>query len=173
MIKIHKVFLCFHHHDEYYKGRFEKLFGNIFINRSVMPNEINTDVSAEYIKRLIREDYITYSSVMVVLIGQRTYCRKHVDWEISAALNNKVGGYSGLLGLCLPDRSDYLSKTFNPETVPPRLVDNVISGYAKIYNWTEDISSIKEWIDEAFQNRISKANKIDNSREQYSINRCT
>jgi hypothetical protein len=168
---MHKVFICYHHKDEYYKNRFEKLFGHIFINKSVMPDEINIDNRENYIKRLILENYITDSSVMVVLIGQETYCRKHVDWEISAALNKKVEGYSGLLGLCLPDRSDYLEEAFHSSTVPPRLVDNVRSRYANIYNWTEDISNIGRWIDEAFQNRISRADRIDNSREQFIKNR--
>jgi hypothetical protein len=153
------------------KKSFEKLFGHIFINKSVKPNEINTDNSENYIKRLILENYITDSSVMVVLIGQETYCRKHVDWEISAALNKKVEGYSGLLGLCLPDRSDYLEETFHSPTVHPGLLDNVRSGYANIYNWTENISNIRRWIDEAFQNRISRAGRIDNSRKQFSNNR--
>lgn len=32
------------------------------------------------------------SSVLVVLAGPYTWGRKHADWEISAALNKKVGG---------------------------------------------------------------------------------
>src|SRR2546426_3884279 len=39
---------------------------------------------------------------ILVLVGPKTKCRKHVDWEISAGLNKKVGGYSGLLGVLLP-----------------------------------------------------------------------
>ncbi|GIX40489.1 MAG: hypothetical protein KatS3mg129_0222 [Leptospiraceae bacterium] len=93
----HKVFINYYHkEDEYYRNRFEELFGHLFINRSVKPGDIDTDVSTEYIKRLIQEDYISDISVLVVLVGSKTYCRKHVDWEISAALMKKVGGYSGL-----------------------------------------------------------------------------
>ncbi|MDR0369526.1 MAG: TIR domain-containing protein [Candidatus Peribacteria bacterium] len=51
---------------------------------------MNTDVSTEYVKRVIQEGYLDDSSVCVVLIGTETYKRKHVDWEISAAIHEKV-----------------------------------------------------------------------------------
>lgn len=169
----HKVFISYYHKDDqYYRNRFEKLFGHLFLNKSVEPREIDTDVSTEYIKRLIQQNYIEDSSVLIVLVGSKTYGRKHVDWEISAALNKKVGGYSGLLGLCLPTHPNYQDTTYNAAIVPPRLVDNLKSGYAKFYNWTEDENNIKKWVEEAFQNRIDKTDKIDNSSEQFEYNRC-
>jgi len=169
----HKVFISYYHKDdEYYRNRFEELFGHLFINKSVESCDIDTDVSTEYIKRLIQQNYITDTSVLVVLVGAKTYCRKHVDWEISAALSKKVGGYSGLLGLCLPTHPDYGKDRYNADNVPPRLVDNLKSGYAKFYDWIEDGAKIKILIDEAFNNRIEKAHLIDNSRLQFRYNRC-
>ncbi|MDH7552614.1 MAG: TIR domain-containing protein [Spirochaetota bacterium] len=148
------------------------MFGHLFISKSVEPGDIDTDVSTEYIKRLIQQNYIKDTSVLVVLVGLKTWGRKHVDWEISAALNKKVGGYSVLLGLCLPTHPDYGKDKYNPDIVPPRLVDNLKSGNAKFYDWTEDEFKIKKWIEEAFQVRIDKVDKIDNSREQFKNNRC-
>jgi hypothetical protein len=192
----HKVFLSYYHKDDqYYRNRFEELFGHLFLSKSVEPGDIDADVSTEYIKRLIQKNYIEDTSVLVVLVGPKTYGRKHVDWEISAALNKKVGGgYSGLLGLCLPTHPDFGKKYINPpaidlilslpthpdygkdkynaDVVPQRLVDNLKSGYAKFYDWTEEEAKIKKWIEEAFQARINKAGKIDNSREQFKYNRC-
>jgi hypothetical protein len=169
----HKVFISYYHKDDqYYRDHFEILFGQLFINKSVEPGDIDTDVSTEYIKRLIQQNYIEDASVLVVLVGPKTYGRKHVDWEISAALNKKVGGYSGLLGLCLPTHPDYPKDKYNSGIVPPRLIDNLKSDYAKFYNWTEDETNIKKFIEEAFQARIDKAEKIDNSREQFEYNRC-
>jgi hypothetical protein len=169
----HKVFISYYHKDDqYYRDSFETLFGHLFADKSVKPGDIDSDDSDEYIKRLIQEDYIEDTSVLVVLVGPKTYCRKHVDWEISAALNKKVGGYSGILGLCLPTHPDYVKDKYNASIVPPRLVDNLKSGYAKFYNWSEDENKIKKWVEEAFQARIDKADKIDNSREQFKYNRC-
>jgi len=169
----HKVFISYYHkEDEYYRNRFEELFGHLFINKSVKPGDIDTDISDEYIKRLIQQKYITDASVVLVLVGPKTHCRKHVDWEISAGLMKKVGGYSGLLGLCLPTHPDYGKDKFNPDIVPPRLVDNIKSGYAKLYDWTEDEQKIKKWIEDAFNARIEKAELIDNSRPQFKRNKC-
>ena len=169
----HKVFISYYHKgDEYYRNRFEELFGHLFINKSVEPGDIDTDDSAEYVKRLIQEDYITDASVLVVLVGSKTYCRKHVDWETSAALNEKVGGYSGVVGLLLPTYPSYEENKYNPNTIPPRLNDNIKSEYAKLYRWTTDVDKIKRWVEEAFHARIVKADKIKNSRLQFDYNGC-
>jgi len=170
----HKIFISYYHNDDqYYRDRFEQLFGHIFISTCVKPGDIETDLRDEYIKRLIQLNYISGSSVVVVLVGAKTYCRKHVDWEISAGLNKKVGGYSGLLGLCLPTHPDYYNRTnYNPNTTPPRLVDNLKSEYARYFDWTESEESIKKWIEDAFNARVNRADRIDNSRKQFVVNRC-
>ena len=169
----HKVFLSYYHkEDEYYKKRFEELFVHLFINKSVRSGDIDTDVSTEYIKRVIQQNYISDTSIIVVLVGPKTYCRKHVDWEISAALMKKAGGYSGLLELCLPNHPDHGKNKFDPTIVPQRLVDNCETKYAKFYDWTEDESEIKERIEDAFNARMEKSDLIDNSRLQFKHNRC-
>ncbi|MHA1428593.1 MAG: TIR domain-containing protein [Candidatus Helarchaeota archaeon] len=171
--KKHRVFISYYHHDdEYYRNRFEDLFGHLFINTSVKPGDIDTDLSTEYIKRLIQQGYISGSSVVLVLVGPKTYCRKHVDWEISAGLNKKVGGYSGLLGLCLPNHPNYNNDKYNPNIVPARLVDNLKTEYANFYDWTENESNIKKWIGAAFNQRITDKDRIDNSRLQMQRNTC-
>ena len=169
----HKVFISYYHlDDEKYRQEFERRFGHLFINKSVGIDEIADDNSAEYIKRLIREGYLDDTSVLLVLVGPKTVCRKHVDWEISAALNKKVGGYSGLLGICLPEHPAYQKQNYTESTVPDRLVDNLKSGYAKLYDWTNSEASVTAWIEDAFQARISRKDQINNSRPQYVRNRC-
>ncbi len=168
----HKVFISYYHDDDqYYKDKFEELFDDIFINKSVSDGDIDDDLSANYIKRLIQEDYLTDTSVLVVLVGKNTFKRKHVDWEISAALSKKVGGYSGLLGLCLPNHSAFGKDKYSDDDVPPRLVDNLKSGFAKLYDWTTSEQIIKARIEDAFNARIDMKDTIDNSREQFKKNR--
>ena len=169
----HKVFISYYHEDDdTWREAFEDKFGGVFINKSVQDGDINTDVSADYIKRLIQENYLTDTSVLVVLIGPNTWGRKHVDWEISAAISKKVGGYSGLIGLILPTHADFGKTTYTEAKVPPRLVDNQKSGYAKIYHWTEDVGTIKGYIEDAFNARITRCDKIDNtSTIQFQRNR--
>jgi len=171
----HKVFISYYHkQDEKYRTLFERKFGHLFINKSVGLGEIDSDNSTDYIKRLIQQNYISDSSVVLVLVGPKTYCRKHVDWEISAGLNKKVGGYSGLLGILTPD-FQLTDGNYYYENLPARLADNVKSKYANIYTWdyvcaTESL--IKEAIDNVFRSRIDLANNIDNSRLQMGKNIC-
>lgn len=167
----HRVFVSYHHKDEYYREEWDRLFGHLFLSTSVGPGEIDDSNSADYIKRLIQENYISHSSVIVVLVGPQTYCRKHVDWEISAGLNKKVGGYSGLLGIWLPHHPDF-GTSWKAPTTPARLADNLSSGYAKAWNWTEDPAHVSARVEQAFRDRLDKQHLIDNSRPQLARNLC-
>ena len=86
-----KIFISYYHHDnqDYYE-RFENLFGDLVVGKSVEDGDIDSDNSADYIKQLIQREYLSDTTVLIVLIGAKTKCRKHVDWEIAGALNYKV-----------------------------------------------------------------------------------
>lgn len=170
----HKVFISYYHSDdEYYKEQFETMFNHLFIFKSVNPGDIDPGNSENYIKRLIQKEYIEDASVVIVLVGPNTLNRKHVDWEISAGLNSKLGGYSGLIGILLPE-FQLSSGKFNYDHLPPRLSDNVKSGYAKIYTWNDACSSgarISNIVETSFNNRLSLCDRIDNSSPQFQRNR--
>jgi len=168
----HNVFISFHSKDMTYKLDFEKKFGHLFISKSVDEGDIDENTSSEYVKRLINEGYMDDASVVIVLIGPKTWCRKHVDWEIYGGLSVRVGGRAGLLGICLPSNSDYPGPTYREENTPRRFADNQRSGYAKYYDWTENAASIERWIEEAFNARVDHYDKADNSRLQLTNNLC-
>jgi len=105
---MHKTFVSYYHDDDQeYKERFERLFDDLIVSKSVEKGDIDSDISDEYIKKIIQSDYLTDTSVIVVLVGANTKCRKHVDWEIAGAISTRVGGNSGLLGILLPNHPDY------------------------------------------------------------------
>jgi hypothetical protein len=170
----HKVFISHYHKDDWlYKALFELSFGKLFVTKSVKPGDIDSDLSTDYIKQLIQQEYISNASVVLVLVGPKTKCRKHVDWEISAGLNKKVGGYSGLLGVLLPTFPLLPNDQYRYQDVPSRLADNAQSGYAQVYTWTWLASSpdrVKEAINTAYDARVSKSDKIINSRLQMINN---
>jgi len=169
----HRVFVSSFHDDEAYRRRWDELFSSVLISVSVDPGEIDDSNSAEYIKRLIREEYITQASVVVVLVGLKTHCRKYVDWEISAGLNKKVGGYSGLIGIWLPNHPNFGSgKSWTADSTPARLADSLSSGYANAFDWTEDANKVKGWVEQAFEARLEYADKINNGRPQLAKNLC-
>jgi hypothetical protein len=169
-----KTFVSYYHHDDQsYRERFENLFGDLVISKSVEKGDIDSDNSDDYIKQLIQKEFLFDTTVLVVLIGSKTKCRMHVDWEISGALNYKVGDrYAGLLGLFLPTHPNYGSDKYSPNLVPKRLAENFSSGYAIAKDWTDDRVKMQKYIEEAFSNRKEFLKIINKSIPQMTKDTC-
>jgi hypothetical protein len=167
-----KTFISYYHlEDQEYKERFKKIFDDLIVNKSVEDGDIDSENSDEYIKKLIHNDCLADTTILIVLIGPNTKHRMHVDWEISGALNLKVGDkYSGLLGIILPSHTDYETGYHTYNLLPDRLSDNLKSGYAIIRDWTDDRVKMQEYIEEAYDNRNSQKDLMDNSRLQMKKN---
>lgn len=152
-----KTFLSYYHKDDQaYKQYFENLFGDLIVNKSVQEGDIKSDNSDDYIKKLIQDGYLSDTTVLVVLLGKNTKHRKHVDWEISGALNYKVGDhYAGILGVVLPTHPDYGKPKLqlNSNNFPVRFWENYQSGYAVMVDWTENRYIMQKKIEEAFRRR--------------------
>lgn len=147
----HKVFISYYHQDDqYYKNYIDNRLSENIINKSVKPGEYDPDNSDEYIKRLIREDKVSDSSVVIVLVGPNTRKRKHVDWEIYAGLRSSVNGSSGLVGIMLPELNSAPNGGYYYADMPGRLADNIQSGYAEWYTWDYAKSHFDEIVDNAF-----------------------
>lgn len=181
----HKVFVSFHHADEFYRNKFDELYGEHFISVSVDNGDIDPENSDEYTKRLIQQDNIVQSSVVVALYGAKTHHRKHVDWEISAGLNGKVGGHKGLVIMLLPtfpavpyDSNGNYDPSIIYPYLHPRTAENLKNGYADLYYWPGHLTNypgvtsvpIKQIIETAFVKRDEKSDLIDNSHPQYQRN---
>nr|VFK38086.1 MAG: MTH538 TIR-like domain (DUF1863) [Candidatus Kentron sp. SD]VFK42832.1 MAG: MTH538 TIR-like domain (DUF1863) [Candidatus Kentron sp. SD] len=152
----HKVFISFHHADQSYKEYLETQWAGQFdgfVSRSVGDGDINPNLSTEYTRQLIRDNFIADATVTIVLVGTGTWRRKHVDWEIGSSIRDtKRNSRTGLLGIFLPTYP-LNGNSYNPYTIPPRLYKNVERGYAKIYSWPSSPEDLKTWIHEAFQRR--------------------
>ena len=148
----HKVFVSYHHNnDQGYRDRFEELFSGsdgVMDSRSVRLGDIPNGSSLGEISRRIRDTYLSDSTVTVVLVGSDTWRRKHIDWEIAATVRDtEANPRSGLLGILLPTHPSFGEKQVDPYTIPPRLHDNVESGFAKLYSWSESEQRVSEWVD--------------------------
>lgn len=170
----HKVFISFHHaNDENYKIRFESLMTHYedgMISKSVQDGDIDTNLPTVTIRQKIRDNYLRDSTVTVVLIGSETWKRKHIDWEISSSLRNtKLNSRSGLIGIILPTHPDYDKSYYTPGIIPPRVHNNAVCGFAKIYHWSESVFEVQQWIHEAFLRRQTV--EPDNSYPNYVNNR--
>ncbi len=170
----HKVFVSYHHeNDQEYRNLFEELFSDIFdimVSKSVQVGDLDPNLKTDTIRQKIRDEYLRDSTVTVVLIGAKTWKRKHVDWEIGASIRDtEYNPRSGLIGIFLPTHPDYGRDKYNPYIIPPRLYYNVKCKFAKVYDWNTDPNPVQSWIHEAFDQR----NKIipDNSYPSFVNNR--
>lgn len=164
-----KVFISHYHVDDKQVKDFVDKFAKekgIFIPK-IVGDEYDTTINSddpEYIMRKIREDYLTDSTVTIVLIGNETYKRKYVDWEIASTLRNDPNNKrSGLIGIYLPGKKG--------SEVPPRLNDNVKTGYAKVYDYPQYAHiELERWIESAYEER-DNGYKVDNTRPLFKHNR--
>ena len=174
----HKVFVSFHDcdSDRRYKERFTKLLKGSIIDKSVHDDDIDDDpLKTETVRQKIRDEFIAEATVTVVLIGECTWQRKHVDWEIGSSLRDtKRNKRCGLLGILLPCHQSHGAKSINPRRLPPKLAQNLTgnNAFAKLYNWPDGPSSKKfrRWIHAAFERRgQDPAPKI--GKDQFKKNR--
>ena len=109
---MHRVFISYHHvNDQYYKNelvRIGKEHG-IFEDWSVGIDEIDDDLPDEKIREIIRDDYLRFSTVTILLVGTETKYRKHVDWEVySSMYDGKINKKSGIIVINLPSTRNTL-----------------------------------------------------------------
>lgn len=149
-----RVFFSFHYQEDYWRvmqvrnhGQFQKVAGNVN-NAELFMNRDDWGSVKSYgdanIKRVINEG-MKYTSVTVVLIGQYTYQRKYVKYEIERSdWDNK--GIIGVrihalrnsrsdLGVWGPNPFDYV---FLTKTYP-------------VYDWVADggYDNFSGWVEQA------------------------
>jgi hypothetical protein len=162
----HRVFVSYHHAgDQRYYNAFSTEFHDT--HEAIHDNSLERMVDSEdvdYVMRRIREQYITGTSCTIVLAGAETWGRKYVDWEIKATLEKD----HGLIGVALPTAQRDVN---NKVLVPPRLHDNIESGYALWLTW-EQLTKSPEQLEKYIADAKSRSKTlIDNSRDRLIRNR--
>lgn len=162
----HKVFISYHHDDQSVVNDFVQTFDRerrVFIGRVVggpMATEIEINSErTDYVMQRIRALYLSDSTVTIVILGDNTWGRKYVDWEIATTLRQGQTIPSGLLGIAIPGKTE--------TRLPERFKDNWSqkgAGYAQFYPYPRNKNQLKAWIDDAFDGRRTRAHLITNGR---------
>jgi hypothetical protein len=171
-----KTFITYHHDDQQEVTNFIDEFDyyrDVFITRGLavgMPNDVVIhSYDTEYVMRRIREDFLTDSTVTVVLIGRCTWARRYVDWEIQASLRHgQRTTPNGLLGIVLHSAGP------NP-TAPDRLRRNLPrvireQSYARWYWYPDNAYELASWIEDAYEARTARDHLIENPRDKFAGN---
>lgn len=171
---LRNVFLSHHHHGDAREVQtfFDQVDGQACHCRMVDVSDAPIDsYDYDYVMRVIREQHLANTSVTIVMVGRCTWARKYVDWEIASTLRDDlVNRRSGLMGICLPSISHLPEATLR-NLLPPRLADNLNTGYAKVYRYPQSICELQGWIDDAFNARTGRAHLVENRAELFVNNR--
>ena len=166
----HKCFVSYHGEDRDQVQNFIDRFDegrDVFIRRAItMPDDVIQSDNLEYVLRRIRERFLRDSTVTIVMVGQCTWARKFVDWELQASLRRQVNGPppNGLLAILLDPAAQR-------GRLPDRAKLNVESEYAQFRPYPSNASQLSTWIEEAFEARTAKAHLIENPRQRQINNR--
>lgn len=197
----HRVFISYHHkNDQWAKDRLIELnrqFG-FFIDESVDTGDIPDEWDDQKIRMEIRDNYLKYSTVTVLLVGTETQYRKHVDWELYSSMYDGVKNKrSGIVVIMLPSTgcSSCHASFANEKTavfphieswttvtsraeyerrfpyMPARIIDNLMKDGVKIsvVNWNDlNVERLALMIDNAANNRLN--NQYDMSRNMRRRN---
>jgi len=161
-----KCFVSYHGEDLAAVERFITRFGrHNFIKRGItLPREVINSNDVEYVMRKIRQLYLRDSTVTIVLIGDCTWARRYVDWELQASLRRPSNGRpNGLIGILLDSRS-------RPR-LPPRFALNRDSGYARYHYYPKSVASLEAWIEDAYESRVTRLSKVRNPRQRFLLSR--
>jgi len=106
-INLHRTFISYHHKNE--QNLKDEIIetgveGEEFIDKSVADGDIDRGLEEETIMRKIREDYLQGSTVIIVLIGEKTADRPFINSEIQAGLWKDPTGLVGIVRDDLYDR---------------------------------------------------------------------
>lgn len=198
-----KVFISYHHkNDQAYKDGLINFNNreNIFIDMSVDTGDISDDLSDESIRQKIRDEYLKDTSVLILLVGEETKYRKHIDWEIySSMYDGKVNKKSGILVITLPTIDNYIIAQTSEEkqniypdistwmplgnreemerryaNLPTRIIDNLLKNDVSIsvvpWERIKTAENLRTLIEQAYNAKSS--NNYDLSRPMRRKNSC-
>ena len=144
------LFISYYHVDRYFKDKLNDIIGDHY-NTTSSPHKYeichNHQKYTEELQKTPSEN-----NIFIVLVGNETYKSKNVDWEINYGLHE----HACMLGLCLPTNDDYLKTNINPKLIPEKLANNVFSGYASYFDWTENVNDLENYIDFSLKNMFKK-----------------
>lgn len=163
----HKCFISYHAEDADEVVEFIDNFGTEFIAKTVGvtdEDDFIDSANTDYIMDQIRSKYLGDSTVTIVLVGQCTWARRYVDWEVYSSLrDSKLSKVNGLLAIQLPSGAEAkLQERVNDNI--ERDSDNVDIGYARYSVYPSSKSVLRNWISDAYSARTARRDLLNNTR---------
>lgn len=153
----HRCFLAHHAEDAEEILGFVEEFKDVIIPRSIGVQGdafIDSD-DDDYVMSQIRQKYLGETTVTIVLLGQCTWARKYIDWEIYSSLRQSSSSTrNGLMSVRLASGQG--------ARFPTRLETNLNGddGYARAWKYPTSGAVLRSHVQDAFDARISRAHLI-------------
>lgn len=165
-----KVFISHYKGDRNDVDTFIDDFSDAFSPKVLGANdndEFIKSTNTDYVMQRIREKYLEDSTVTIVFLGSCTHSRRYVDWEIKNSLQQGKNLPNGLIGIVLSSQGGLVN-------LPDRLAVNWEQRhgncYARCWRYPSSAQILLQWIEDAYQARITRANLIDNSLPMKGYN---
>lgn len=166
-----KCFISYYAGDEVAVEKFILDFSDVFIPKSIgvsSGDDFIDSNNSDYVMSKIREKYLGDSTVTICLIGDCTHSRRYVDWELKTTLRRGSYTPNGLLGILLPYKG-------TSGFLPPRFKENWEKEekdcYALYRSYPSSKESLRNWIENAYERRTTRASAIKNSQEMMKYNK--
>jgi hypothetical protein len=165
----HKCFISYHGANATEVLSFVKRFEHIFIPRVIGVTDddprINSD-DVDYVMDTIRDKYLSDSTITILMVGNCTWSRKFIDWEIYSSLRrDKVNRLNGLMGIELPSVAE------SGATLQSRFSENLPKeegedGYARYWSYPRTDQALRDCIQDAFNARRKRDHLIQKARQR-------
>jgi hypothetical protein len=173
-----KVFISYHHIDADEIRRFIQAFdhgADAFIARGIgasMSGDIVDSNDTDYVMGRIRTEYLRDSSITLVMIGNCTWSRRYVDWELQASLRSGLAATpNGVLGIKLWSYSGgTYPQRLNLNLLPPDRI-GVADCYARVYDMPSSVPQLLAYLEDAHGARTARSHLIVNPRDRILYNR--
>jgi hypothetical protein len=145
-----QVFISYAHPDRAYGSKLKELLGSGGVQSVDSAMDLKVGASNQF----ELQERIAEVSTTMVLLGPDTRKSRWVDFEVETAVRGfEARPGTALIAVVLPNHEDFRKPYYDPELVPLRVHDLILQEYALLRKWTEDLSEILRWIDEAQRRR--------------------
>lgn len=165
----HRCFPAHHAADAEQVLHFVQEFEDVIIPRSigVQDDEFIDSDDDDYVMNRIRQKYLGDTTVTIVLLGQCTWARKYIDWEIYSSLrSSSTSTRNGLMSVRLPGGG---------QKFPPRLAENLAQGdddgYARAYLYPATPDALRACVEDAFAARRTRVSLVKPLTSRHKNNR--
>ncbi|WP_237304977.1 TIR domain-containing protein [Streptomyces qaidamensis] len=165
----HKCFISYHGANATEVLSFVKRYEHVLIPRVIGVTDDDPRIASDdidYVMDTIREKYLSDSTVTILMVGNCTWARKFIDWEIYSSLRrDKVNRLNGLMGIELPSAAQAgitLQSRFS-DNLPKKSGED---GYARYWKYPRTDQALRDCIHDAFEARRKRDHLIRNTRQR-------